>query len=683
MLGLVAAGAAGLAAWKLLPPKFNAFALLQVSSKAQVGFEHVQNRTEHTTLMKTTADRLKSRQVLMEGLKQDGVRNLATIRQHPDTLATLTWIEENLKVEYRDGSEVLNVALTGEDPGDLVAIVNAITKAYLKIVNTDEQSQRKERLKRLQEQYADAKQRLSEKLATKESLMNGQGAKDQASLVSRQLGAKLRLDNVYDKIRDHEYKLNMLNAKLAVMQKVKETHADQPVAEITIKELTDLDALLKEDVANMMKLDKAIKRYQNELRDDDFFMRQYRRDFASTKKRVDDRVQELRGELGALRRKHFEADVEAKITELKTEIAPLEGHIAKFKEQAEALTKESEAISEWTAKQMQLESEIQQQQQSVDKLYQEVDRANIQMIAEPRITSLGDAEWTSRDSKKRILMFLLAPLAALAGVVLAVAWWEFAARRIHGPDEVISGLAMRVVGAVPELPDPRRKRVANSQAEELYRHNLVESIDAIRTMLLRNANAENLRAIMVTSAVGGEGKTTLASNLAMSLARAGRRTLLIDCDLRRPAAHQLFEQTLQPGFSEVVLHEVELPDAVRQTTTDPNLYLLPAGHWDREVIQELAKSGLTGVFERLRQEFDFIIVDSHPVLPATDSLLIGQHVDAVIVSLMQDVSQVHHVHAACQQLATLGIRVFGAVVNGVPIKDYGKNYQYTTQPAAA
>ena len=70
------------------------------------------------------------------------------------------------------------------------------------------------------------------------------------------------------------------------------------------------------------------------------------------------------------------------------------------------------------------------------------------------------------------------------------------------------------------------------------------------------------------------------------------------------------------------------------------------------------------------------------MLPATDSLLIGQHVDAVLVSLMRDVSQVHHVHAACQQLSTLGIRVFGAVVNGVPVKDYGKSYQYAAQPVS-
>jgi capsular exopolysaccharide synthesis family protein len=187
----------------------------------------------------------------------------------------------------------------------------------------------------------------------------------------------------------------------------------------------------------------------------------------------------------------------------------------------------------------------------------------------------------------------------------------------------------------------------------------------------------------VTSAVNGEGKTTLASNLAMSLARTGRKTLLIDCDLRRPAAHQMFEQPLQPGFSEVILNEVELPDAVRPTAADANLFLLPAGLWDRNVVQELAKTGVTSIFEKLRDEFDFIIVDSHPVLGATDSLLIAQYVDAVLVSLMRDVSQMHNVHAASQQLATLGIRVFGAVVSGMPVKTYGKTCAAPVAAAAA
>jgi len=169
--------------------------------------------------------------------------------------------------------------------------------------------------------------------------------------------------------------------------------------------------------------------------------------------------------------------------------------------------------------------------------------------------------------------------------------------------------------------------------------------------------------LMVTSAETGEGKTTLASHLASSLSRAGRKTLLIDGDLRQPALHQLFEVSLQPGFSEVLLGEVDSVDAILPTNQD-GLMVMPAGQWDREVIQSLARGEAGGVLEKLREEFDFVVVDSHPVLAATDPLMIGQHVDAVILSVLRDVSQTPRVYAATQRLQSLGIRVLGAVVNG-------------------
>jgi capsular exopolysaccharide synthesis family protein len=239
-----------------------------------------------------------------------------------------------------------------------------------------------------------------------------------------------------------------------------------------------------------------------------------------------------------------------------------------------------------------------------------------------------------------------------------------------------------VVGAVPAVPGPALGRlVTTSDAQDEYESSLLESIDAIRTMLLRDASLETTRVLMVSSAVAGEGKTTLATNLATSLARAGRKTLLVDCDLRCPAAHQLFEQSLQPGVSEILLGEVDLVDAIRPTTAIDGLWLIPAGQWDREVIQALARGGAQEMFDRLREEFDFIVVDSHPVLPATDSLLVGQNVDAVILAVMKDVSQVPRVHAAGQRLTSLGIRVLGAVVNGMPSDVYENGYEYAGQAA--
>ncbi len=682
-LGCLAAMLSLAAAWYLLPQKYLASALLQVSAKPQGGLEQFPDRVDHSMVLRTSADRLKSKDVLMRALNQDGVRNLRLVRKHPDTLSTLLWMEENLKVEFRDGSELVNVTLSGDDPSDLKAIVEALTKSFLQVVNGEEKRSRKDRLTRYEKLYAEAKDKLREKSAEKEALI-GRAGKGPQQLLTEQINARHRLERAQDLLAQHQYEMDKKTSRLAVLQKQKAEIEKMPSPEIPLKDVYELDPMLRADDARMTKLQNTVEFLRkNGHRADDGLVLQNQRELDEVKKRVEKRVQEVRAEIEAKLRKRHGDNIDAAILEIRTEITPLETYLAKYQKDVEMLSKASEEINFWTAKAALIEAEIQQQEKAVAELFHAVQRAEVAEQAEPRITPIGEAEWQPRDARKRLLMLVLAPLAALCGVILAVSWWEFSARRIQGPDEVVSGLAMRVVGAVPELPDPRRLQSgADPQGQDAYRHNLIESIDAIRTMLLRNAPAENLRTVMVTSAVGGEGKTTLASNLAMSLARAGRKTLLVDCDLRRPSAHQLFEQTLQPGFSEVVLREVELTAAVRPTTTDPNLYLLPAGHWDREVIQELAKPGMNTLFDGLRHDFDFIIVDSHPVLPATDSLLIGQHVDAVIVSLMRDVSQIPHVHAACQQLSTLGIRVFGAVVNGVPVKVYGKGYQYSAQTAA-
>jgi capsular exopolysaccharide synthesis family protein len=293
------------------------------------------------------------------------------------------------------------------------------------------------------------------------------------------------------------------------------------------------------------------------------------------------------------------------------------------------------------------------------KLHQE----KVNLRAAERITVWQQADLQKKDMKKQVLATVAAPLAVLFAVCMSLAWVEYRHRRVGSAAEVARGLGIRVVGAVPELHDLERHLVGPTGEADLEGHPVLESIDALRTLVLHDAEANATRVVMVTSATTGEGKTTLAGHLASSLARAGRKTLLIDGDLRSPSAHQLFELPMQPGFSEVLLGEVEMTDALQPTTLD-GLWLMAAGQWDREVLQALARDGLEGIFEKLQEEFDFLVVDSHPVLPATDSLLIGKQVDAVILSVLREVSQMPRVYAASQRLTSLGIRVLGAVVNG-------------------
>ena len=197
----------------------------------------------------------------------------------------------------------------------------------------------------------------------------------------------------------------------------------------------------------------------------------------------------------------------------------------------------------------------------------------------------------------------------------------------------------------------------------------------MRAMLLHASRRDGTRVVMVASAMKGEGKTSLACHLATSLARAGRRTLLIDCDLRSPACHRLFDLPAGPGPLRGprggLRHRGRDPRGAR--TRGPAL--LTAGRMDALALQGLSQDGLRSLLDELRTRYDFIVVDSAPVLPVADSLLVGQAVDAVIFSVMRDVSRLPMVYEAHERLAALGVRMIGAVVAGVQETSHAYEYQ--------
>lgn len=169
-LGCLVAGLAGIATWYLVPAKFLATTTIRVDSKQQIGVDRMLNPMAHQMAMKTNSEHLKGKDVLLKALKEDGVRNLSLVRKHPNTTSALMWMEESLKVEYREGSELLNVLLTGEEPQDAVRIVEALTSAFMQVVNGEEKRQRNDRVMRYAKLLEEAKEKLREKNAEKEAL---------------------------------------------------------------------------------------------------------------------------------------------------------------------------------------------------------------------------------------------------------------------------------------------------------------------------------------------------------------------------------------------------------------------------------------------------------------------------------------------------------------------------------
>jgi capsular exopolysaccharide synthesis family protein len=253
----------------------------------------------------------------------------------------------------------------------------------------------------------------------------------------------------------------------------------------------------------------------------------------------------------------------------------------------------------------------------------------------------------------------LGGMGGFALTCLCIGYLEFRGRRLDGPDQVDEGLGIRVVGTLPALSssaaiDPTHPVVAQ----------LTDSIDSVRTILMHDSTAKQRQVVLVTSASTMEGRTTVASQLAASLARAGRRTLLVDGDLRRPALHALFDLPLEDGLSEVLRAEVDVADVIRPTHAE-GLWVLTAGYCDVDAIHALATEQMQPVFDKLRAEYDFIIVDGAPVLGMSDALIFGQYSDGAIISVRRDHSQMPKIHQAAELLRGVGVRVLGAVVNGV------------------
>ena len=165
---------------------------------------------------------------------------------------------------------------------------------------------------------------------------------------------------------------------------------------------------------------------------------------------------------------------------------------------------------------------------------------------------------------------------------------------------------------------------------------------------------------MVTSAMGNEGETELASLLAYRLARAGKRTLLIDADLVTPRTHEVMGEPGEPGLSDVLRGQAAWTDVVRPSQVT-DLWFVVAGHADHQAAEAMAREEMGPLLKQLRSEYDAIIIDASAVLTMAHGLQVGRHADAAILTVRHEISRTISVFAAQQKLHMLGIPVLGAV----------------------
>jgi succinoglycan biosynthesis transport protein ExoP len=275
-------------------------------------------------------------------------------------------------------------------------------------------------------------------------------------------------------------------------------------------------------------------------------------------------------------------------------------------------------------------------------------------------------------------------MGAMAGLGIAYLI-EMADRSFRKPEDIIREFGVPIMGHIPFMTEQRMKISADGNKFDrsaitvhLPRSRPAEAFRAIRTAVCFSAMAGEHRVISVTSPAAGDGKSTLALNLAVSLAQSGKRTVLLESDLRRPKVHKLTGVDNKVGVVDVLRGTAELEAAV-QSTQVPDLFIIPCGSRPKDPAELLARPEYETLLEDLRSRFDYVIVDTPPILAVTDPAGVAARVDGVIVCMRLSRHTRDLGKRTIDSLRDIGATVSGVVINGVEERDaygYG-NYRYS------
>lgn len=204
---------------------------------------------------------------------------------------------------------------------------------------------------------------------------------------------------------------------------------------------------------------------------------------------------------------------------------------------------------------------------------------------------------------------------------------------------------------------------------------LAEAYRTLRTNIQFSSLDEKMRVILITSSIPGEGKTTTSCNLAAIMASAGHKTLLIDCDLRRPSVHKKFEVSNQIGLSNIMVGSVSMEEAEIKTEID-NLTILTSGVIPPNPSELLASSKMKEFINALKDKFDYIIIDSPPVLMVTDAQIISRFADGCMLVVASGGVQRELSVKAKELLLQVNARLIGVILNKFDTSSKGYLYGY-------
>lgn len=209
--------------------------------------------------------------------------------------------------------------------------------------------------------------------------------------------------------------------------------------------------------------------------------------------------------------------------------------------------------------------------------------------------------------------------------------------------------------------------------------NVSEALKSIRTNLQFSSVDHKVKSILITSSMPGEGKSFISANLAIAFAQAGNKVLIVDCDMRRGRQHKIFHVSNEKGLSNLLLDNIEKNyKKYIQKTSEKNVFVLPMGIVPPNPSELLTSEKNRQLFEILQKEYDFIIYDGVPTGGLTDSIIMSELVDKIIVVCAYKQTPMEYLENTKKCLEAFKDKIAGVVMNKYPSKNsyYYQKYYY-------
>lgn len=596
--------------------------------------------------------------------------------------------------EGKQGNNIIRIIGVSDSPHEAALIANLYAQEYVHLTKEasrthitaarellEEQEQR--RLEELRQAEEQVQAYLSREGAVGLDQEGSYLVQKIAELEAQRDEARIDLQTRRASLQALEQEIERVNPRLAerissnVEQQIQNLQAQIAQKEIDKRQILLRNPNLAEDAPELADLNREIRQLQDVV---DQLSEQYVNE-----------VTEAGGMTGNETGFAYVANLRQQIAQERINISGLETKISVIDRRLRDYQGELRTIPEQSMELARLE----RLRQYAERMYQSV----VERLQDVRITEESEPGYARvlreavepqepvRPDKKRYLVLGIF-FGLMLGLGLAMVRDKLD-NRFYKPDH-LRARGLSVLGTIPDLKPLIKKEHGNrpmvehdgqristslvtllnpmSPVVEAYRH--------LRTNIQFSRPDRVVETILVTSSSIEEGKSTTAANLAVVMAEAGRRTVLVDADLRRPRAHEILGRDLEPGLVQFLLRSPRFDEEMVKTDID-NLYMIPAGKVVSRSSELFATKRMRDFLETLRARFDVIIIDTPPVRVATDAVLLSTQCDLALVVVRAGQTKEGELDFTLEALGGVGAPVLGAIFNGFDVSmAYGHKYRF-------